>query len=103
MQKEVIPDGAVTPEVKGYLDRMNNHIEDAILTSQGIFKVRDIPERPIAGVLYYLTTDLTELITAGFWTWFLDDSLPAKGYWEKMVVGSELNALKDRVTALENP
>ena len=103
MQREIIPDGEVPEEVRAFIDRMNNHIEDAILTAQGIFRVRSIPDRPVPGVLFYLTEDVSETITAGYWTWFLDNNLPDKGYWEKLVVGSELNALEERVSALEAP
>lgn len=108
MKREIIPDGYVTPEVKAYIERMLDDIEAAILTAQAVFVTRTIPDRAIAGLLYYVAEDLLKtdgslLAEKGYWTWFPDETLDAQGYYEKVVLGSELNALEDRVAALEAP
>ena len=91
MIKEPIPPGLVPEDVAGYLLRLMDNIEKAIASADKIVPVREIPEKPIEGIIYYLMFDIVDTnATKGYWIWFKDEDNPNAGYWEKLVVGSEI-------------
>ena len=92
MNIEQAPPGELSPELNAYFQRMWINVERAIGEAQNIIPVREIPDRPIEGVLYYLMFDLDiGNATKGFWIWFNDPELTDGGYWEKLVVGTEID------------
>lgn len=112
MIKEQLPPDSFSVDVIAYFQRMNLNVESAIAEVINIIPVREIPDRPIEGVLYYLLFNLPELDfnSKGYWYWTTDDTYADGGFWEKLVVGSEISdlqaqidALEERVTLLETP
>jgi hypothetical protein len=89
--------------LESYLIRILNHIEAAINDVDNVITTRSVPDKPRTGKIYYLSEDLDNRITQGYWIWYQDSTLISNGYWEKFVVGSELNDLEARVSALEAP
>lgn len=101
---EQSPSGEMTQELDTYFQRMWRNVGTGIDEATNVIQIREIPDRPVEGVLYYLLFDLDiGNATKGYWIWIKDETDPDLGYWEKLVVGSELNALEERVAALEAP
>lgn len=112
MIKEQLSPDSFSIEIISYFQRMNLNVENAIAEAVNIIPVREIPDRPVEGVLYYLQFDLPEVdpaATKGYWYWTIDSDHVAGGFWEKLVVSSEItdlqaqmDVLEARVTDLEN-
>ena len=111
MIKEQLPPDAFSVEIISYFQRMNLNVENAIAEVLNIIPVRDRPEQPLEGVLYYLQADVPDtIITKGYWYWTTDAESEGGGFWEKLAVGSEvtdlqtqISELEERITLLENP
>ena len=85
------PPGEMSPEMNAYFQRMWRNVEKGLEEATNVIQVREIPDRPVEGVLYYLLFDLDiGNATKGYWIWIADETNPDAGYWEKLVVASEL-------------
>ena len=63
----VLPEEIYTPELARFIDDLMLNVQTEIDSVNGVAIRKEVPDRPREGKIYYLTEDLNNIVTEGYW------------------------------------